>query len=153
MRMGGWGHPERSKPQQPAWPTFKRAAGLLSPYRWLMAAFLGAITTSSLVGLAPPLLIRRIIDHSIPEKDSSELNLIIAVMATVIIVGALNGVLQSWLSNSISQTVMFDLRDRLFRHLSSMSLRWFTANRTGDALSRINNDVRVDPGRDQHDAG
>jgi ATP-binding cassette subfamily B protein len=106
-----------------------------------MAAFLGAITTSSLVGLVPPLIIRQIIDHSLPQGDGSELNLLIAVMATVIIIGALNGVLQSWLSNSISQTVMFDLRDRLFRHLSSMSLRWFTANRTGDALSRINNDV------------
>ena len=106
-----------------------------------MAAFLGAITTASLVGLGPPLLIRRIIDHSIPADDGSELNLLIAVMAAVIILGSLNGVLQSWLSNSISQTVMFELRDRLFRHLSSMSLRWFTSNRTGDALSRINNDV------------
>ena len=106
-----------------------------------MAAFLGAITTASLVGLIPPLLIRRIIDHSIPNNDGAELNGLIAVMAVVIVLGALNGVLQSWLSNSISQTVMFELRDRLFRHLSSMSLRWFTSNRTGDALSRINNDV------------
>ena len=106
-----------------------------------MAAFLGAIATASLVGLAPPLLIRRIIDHSIPNDDGSELNLLIAVMAAMIVLGSLNGVLQSWLSNSISQTVMFELRDRLFRHLSSMSLRWFTSNRTGDALSRINNDV------------
>jgi ATP-binding cassette subfamily B protein len=106
-----------------------------------MLAFLGAIATASLVGLVPPLLIRRIIDHSIPEDNGAELNQLIAVMAAVIIVGALNGVLQSWLSNSISQTVMFDLRDSLFRHLSRMSLRWFTSNRTGDALSRINNDV------------
>jgi ATP-binding cassette subfamily B protein len=89
----------------------------------------------------PPLIIRQIIDHSIPDNNGSELNLLIAVMAAVIVLGALNGVLQSWLSNSISQTVMFELRDRLFRHLSSMSLRWFTSNRTGDALSRINNDV------------
>lgn len=106
-----------------------------------MAAFLGAITTASLVGLVPPLLIRRIIDHSIPDNDGSELNLLIVLMVIVIVLGALNSVLQSWLSNSISQTVMFELRDRLFRHLSSMSLRWFTSNRTGDALSRMNNDV------------
>ena len=96
---------------------------------------------ASLVGLVPPLLIRQIIDHSIPEDDGAELNQLIIVMAAVIVFGALNGVLQSWLSNSISQTVMFDLRDRLYRHLSSMSLRWFTANRTGETLSRINNDV------------
>ncbi|HEX5368716.1 MAG TPA: ABC transporter ATP-binding protein, partial [Dehalococcoidia bacterium] len=70
-----------------------------------------------------------------------ELNFLIAVMVATIVLGALNGVLQSWLSNTISQTVMFDLRDRLYRHLSSLSLRWFTANRTGETLSRINNDV------------
>jgi ATP-binding cassette, subfamily B, bacterial len=141
MGMGGRRDAERAKPQKPAWPTFRRAAGLLWPHRWLMLAFLGAITTASLVGLVPPLIIRRIIDVSLPNEDGAELNLLIAIMAVVIVLGALNGVLQSWLSNSISQTVMFELRDRLFRHLSSMSLRWFTANRTGDALSRMNNDV------------
>ncbi|HEY7467542.1 MAG TPA: ABC transporter transmembrane domain-containing protein, partial [Dehalococcoidia bacterium] len=142
MRMRpGRNETERAKPQRPAWPTFRRAVALLWPHRWLMTAFLGAITTASLVGLVPPLLIRRIIDHAIPSDDGSELNLLIAVMAAAIVLGSLNGVLQSWLSNSISQTVMFELRDRLFRHLSSMSLRWFTSHRTGDALSRINNDV------------
>src|SRR5688572_18328897 len=140
MRSGRQGQ-ERSKPQRPAWPTFRRAMGLLWPHRLLLAGFLAAITVASLVGLVPPLLIRQIIDHSIPEDDGAELNQLIAVMAAVIVFGALNGVLQSWLSNSISQTVMFDLRDRLYRHLSSMSLRWFTANRTGETLSRINNDV------------
>jgi len=115
--------------------------GLVWPHRLLLAGFLAAITVASLVGLVPPLLIRQIIDHSIPNGDSAQLNQLIAVMAAVIVLGALNGVLQSWLSNSISQTVMFDLRDRLYRHLSSMSLRWFTANRTGETLSRINNDV------------
>jgi ATP-binding cassette subfamily B protein len=115
--------------------------GLLWPHRLLLAGFLAAITVASLVGLVPPLLIRQIIDHSIPEEDGAELNQLIAVMAAVIVFGALNGVLQSWLSNSISQTVMFNLRDHLYRHLSSMSLRWFTANRAGETLSRINNDV------------
>ncbi len=62
-------------------------------------------------------------------------------MVVIILLASFNGVLQSYLGNSISQTVMFDLRDRLYRHLSSMSLRWFTANRTGETLSRINNDV------------
>jgi ATP-binding cassette subfamily B protein len=132
---------ERAQPQKAAWPTFKRSLRLLWPHRALLAAFLGAITTASLVGLIPPLIIRRIIDHAWPDGDSSELNLLAAIMAAVIVLGALNGVLQSWLSNLISQTVMFDLRDRLYRHLSAQSLRWFTSNRSGEALSRINNDV------------
>ncbi|HEU0075601.1 MAG TPA: ABC transporter ATP-binding protein [Dehalococcoidia bacterium] len=129
------------KPQRPAWPTFKRIVRLLTPHKSLLAGFLVAITFASLVGLAPPLLIRRIIDDSIPNNDGGELNLLIVGMVVVILLASFNGVLQSYLGNSISQSVMFDLRDRLYRHLSSMSLRWFTANRTGETLSRINNDV------------
>jgi ATP-binding cassette, subfamily B, bacterial len=140
MHRGGRTESER-RPQKPAWPTFRRAVGLLSPHRGLLFAFLLAIAISSLVGLVPPLIIRQIIDHAIPEQDGGQLNLLILLMTVVIVFGALNGVLQSWLSNSISQTVMYDLRDRLYRHLSSLSLRWFTSNRTGEMLSRINNDV------------
>jgi ATP-binding cassette subfamily B protein len=106
-----------------------------------LGGFLVAIAFASLVGLAPPLIIKQIIDESIPNDDGGELNLLIVAMVIVILVAAFNGVLQSYLGNSISQGVMFDLRDRLYRHLSSMSLRWFTANRTGETLSRINNDV------------
>jgi len=109
--------------------------------RLLLAGFVLAIGFGSLLGLAPPLLIRHIIDHTLPNGDRGELNLIALAMVTVILLGALNGVMQSFLSNSISQTVMFELRDRLYVHLSSMPMQWFTSNRTGETLSRINNDV------------
>ena len=131
----------RSRPERPAWPTFRRATGLIWPHRLLLVAFLVAIAISSLVGLVPPLVIREIIDDALPSQDSGRLNLLILVMLAFIVVGALNGVLQSFLSNSISQSVMFDLRRRLYSHLSRLSLRWFTANRTGETLSRISSDV------------
>ena len=132
---------ETRRPQRPAWPTFQRAVSLLSPHRGLLGGFLAALAIASLVGLIPPLLIRQIIDHAIPNDDGSELNLLAGLMAAVIVFGALNSVLQSWLSNSISQSVMLDLRSRMYRHLSSLSLGWFTSNRTGDTLSRVTNDV------------
>jgi ATP-binding cassette subfamily B protein len=138
-RRGPDGEPQ--KPLRPAWPTFKRAVRLLVPHRALLLGFLGAIAFASLVGLVPPLIIRQIIDHSIPEGDGGQLNLLVLAMIGVILIGAFNGVAQSYFGNSISQSVMFDLRDQLYRRLSSMSLRWFTANRTGETLSRINNDV------------
>jgi ATP-binding cassette subfamily B protein len=138
-RRGADGQAQR--PQRPAWPTFRRAVKLLLPHRSLLTGYLAAIAFASLVGLAPPLLIKRIIDHAIPEADGGELNLLALAIVGFILIGAFNGVAQSFLGNSISQSVMFDLRDRLYQHLSSMSLRWFTANRTGETLSRINNDV------------
>jgi ATP-binding cassette, subfamily B, bacterial len=133
------GTPQR--PQRPALPTFKRAALLLLPHRLTLIGFLIAIAFASLIGLIPPLIMKRIIDHTWTARDGSELNWLALLWVVVIISGALNGVLQSFLGNSISQSVMFDLRDRLYGNLSSMSLRWFTANRTGETLSRIANDV------------
>jgi ATP-binding cassette subfamily B protein len=129
------------RPLRPAWPTFRRAVRLLLPHRGLLLGYLAAIALASLVGLAPPLLIKQIIDKAIPEQDGALLNWLSVGIVVFILIGAFNGVAQSFLGNSISQSVMFDLRDRLYRHLSSMSMRWFTANRTGETLSRINNDV------------
>jgi len=140
----GWmgrGGIRRARPGRPAWPTFKRAVALLWPHRLLVVAFLLTIAFSSLIGLAAPLLIRQIIDHALPEGDGRQLNLLVLLMLAAVFSGALSGVLQAFLSNSVSQTVMFDLRRRLFGHLSGMSLRWFTDNRSGETLSRVSNDV------------
>ncbi len=130
-----------SRPQRPAWPTFKRAVGLLGQHKPALIAYLGAITVVSLVGLAPPLLIRGIIDNAIPSDDGGQLNLLVLAMLVFVLAGALLGVLQSFLSNLVAQSVMFDLRRRLYNHISGMSMRWFTSNRAGDVLSRVSNDV------------
>ena len=57
------------------------------------------------------------------------------------IVAAAVGVLQTYLTKIVGQRVMQDLRDRLYEHLQAMSLRFFTATRTGEIQSRLQNDV------------
>jgi ATP-binding cassette subfamily B protein len=138
---GPWGSLRRAKPQRPAWPTLRRALGLLWPHRLLFAVYLLTILATSTVGLGPPLLIRRVIDVAIPRRDGFQLNLLVLVMVALVTLGALVGVLRSYLSNLAGQRVVYDLRVRLYRHLSGMSLRWFTATRTGEVLSRVSNDV------------
>jgi ATP-binding cassette, subfamily B, bacterial len=131
----------KARPQRPAWPTLRRALGLLRPYRGLMLAYLATILVTSTVGLGPPLLIKRIIDEAIPAGLGAQLNLLVLAMVGLVAAGALTGVLRSFLSNTVGQNVMLDLRERLYEHLNGMSLRWFTANRTGEVLSRVSNDV------------
>ncbi len=143
MMHGSWGGrgQQRARPLRPAWPTLRRALTLLWPHRLSVAVYLATIGLSSLVGLGQPLIIRRLIDSAIPAKDGSELNLLILAMLGLVLFSSLNGVLQSFLSTSVAHSVMFDLRSRLYRHLTGMSLRWFTSNRTGEVLSRVSNDV------------
>jgi ATP-binding cassette subfamily B protein len=51
------------------------------------------------------------------------------------------GILQSFHTNNISQGIMFDLRRQLFGRLMKQSVGFFTSSRTGDLLSRMNNDI------------
>lgn len=131
----------RARPTRPAWPTMRRALGLLWPHRGILAVYLATIGATSLVGLGPPLLIREIIDGAVPAGDGFRLNLLVLVMVGLVTLGALTGVLRSYLSSTVGQNVMVDLRVRMYRHLSGMSLRWFTANRSGEVMTRVGSDV------------
>ena len=51
------------------------------------------------------------------------------------------GLGQQYLSVQIGQGVLSDLRNRLFRHLQSQSLRFFTTTRAGEITSRVSDDV------------
>ncbi|HLF76450.1 MAG TPA: ABC transporter ATP-binding protein [Dehalococcoidia bacterium] len=130
-----------ARPQRPAWPTLRRAIGLMANYRLALFGYFAAIVAASLLGLVPPLLIKAIIDGAIPDGSGGRLDLLVVAMAAAILASSLVGIGQSYLSNTIGQGVMFDLRQRLYEHLSGMSISWFTANRTGETLSRVNNDV------------
>lgn len=141
MSYGGRHERRRARPTRPVWPTLKRALGLIRPYRYLVGAYLATVVISSLTGLGPPLLIRELIDRAIPSGDGNLLNTLILAMVALVALGAANSSLQSYFSSSVAHSVMFDLRRRIYRHLTDMSLRWFTANRTGESVSRVNNDV------------
>jgi ATP-binding cassette, subfamily B, bacterial len=138
---GERGRQRDSRPSRPAWPTIRRAARLLRPHAAIMAGYLATIAVTSTVGLGPPLIIRQILDHTIPAHDSWSLDKLVLLMIALVTLGALVGVLRSYLSNIVGQAVVFDLRGALYRHLTGMSLRWFTGSRTGEVLSRVSNDV------------
>jgi ATP-binding cassette subfamily B protein len=130
-----------ARPTRPAWPTLKRAAPLLWAYKLAVLGYLTTIIISSITGLATPLLTRAIIDKGIGNSDTRLLVTLVAAWLAIVVLQAGIGTLQSFLSNSVAHSVMFDLRSKLYRHLTGMSLRWFTSNRTGEVLSRVSNDV------------
>jgi len=62
-------------------------------------------------------------------------------MAAVPIVNGAIGILQTYETNRVGQLVMRDLRDRLYSHLQTLSLAFFTNTKTGEIQSRLANDV------------
>src|SRR5215212_4658183 len=119
----------------------RRIARLFKPYRKRLFVVLALIAFSAIISLASPFLLRRILDHAIPERDNSELTLLVAGMIAVSIATGALGVAQTWLSNVVGQRVMHDLRSAVYRHLQRLSLAFFTRTRTGEVQSRIANDI------------
>ncbi len=99
------------------------------------------ILVISALSALPPLLIRGLLDDAIPNRDLGLVTLLGIGMVAVPIVNGAVGVLQRWASASVGEGIIFDLRCQLYGHLQRMSLGFFTATRTGELMSRLNNDV------------
>ncbi len=91
--------------------------------------------------MVPPLIIRALVDEAIPNGDISQLTLLGVGMILVPLISALVGVAQRWWSSSVGEGIIYDLRRELFAHLQRMSLRFFTATKTGELMNRLNSDV------------
>ncbi len=102
---------------------------------------LALILLISLIGLVPPLLIRDFIDRTLPQKDVVRLNWLALGMIAVPLLSGLLGVGQRYLGARIGEQLIADLRQALYAHMQRMSLRFFTHTKTGELMSRLNNDV------------
>jgi ATP-binding cassette subfamily B protein len=91
--------------------------------------------------VVPPILVRALVGEALPKQDISLLTLLGVGMILVPLVNALVGVAQRWWSARVGEGIIFDLRRELFNHLQRMSLRFFTATRTGELMNRLNSDV------------
>ena len=121
--------------------SLRRIARLFVPYRMRLSALLGLIFVSAGVGVISPFLLRRVLDHAIPRRDTTELLLLVGGMVAVSVLSGVIGVAQTWMSNTVGQRVMHDLRASVYGHLQRMSLAFFTRTRTGEVQSRIANDI------------
>ena len=111
------------------------------PYRLSIVGLLLTILLVTGFSLISPLLYRALIDNAIPNRDVQLLNLLALGMIAIPILNGVVGVLQRKLNAQIGEGVIYDLRRALYAHMQRMSLRFFTKTRTGELMSRLNNDV------------
>lgn len=119
----------------------KRVLHYALPYRWLIVQMLLLILMHTGTGLLTPMILRDLIDHTLPDKD---LNRLIWLAAALLLLPVINGVInvaQRRLSAQVGGGVIYDLRLALYANLQRMSLRFFTNTKSGELMSRLNNDV------------
>ncbi len=121
--------------------TVRRVAQAFGPYKFQVVLVLIAILLTTVLGLVNPLLIQRVFDDAIGKRNANLLIIYVSIMIAMPVITGIIGVGQSYLNNIIGQRVMRDFRNKLYHHLESMPLSFFTSTRTGEIQSRLSNDV------------
>ncbi len=116
---------------------------LLRPYRGRVALMFVALVIATAASLAPPYLASRAIDDGIRAGDTGALTwvLIAFLVAATMNWGATY--VQTYLVSWVGQRALQDLRTRIFSHLQSLSIGFYSRNRTGVLISRLTNDVQA----------
>ena len=123
----------------------RRIVSAFAPY-WFKVTVVGVlILVTAGLGVVNPVLIRVVFDSALfPPSGAPDLNLlwiIVGVMAAITVATGGLGIVQTFYTNQVGQRVMRDLRDRLYEHLQTLSISFFTDTRTGEIQSRVANDV------------
>lgn len=140
---GGWWSYMRASDEKPrvTWALLRRVLLYSRPYTRQIAGLLLVILISSGLTLLTPLILRDLIDRTIPAGNVTRL---VWLSLSLLLIPALGGglnVIQRRLNASIGEGVIYDLRGALYARLQRMSLRFFTHTKVGELMSRLNNDV------------
>lgn len=126
-------------------PVLGRIASLLRAYRGKLVLVGVAVVVSAALTSVLPFLTQAVFDRALfPSSGDPDLGLLarlVVLMCVIPVVTALISVGQNWLTSTIGNSAMADLRGRLFEHLQKMELAFFTATKTGAIQSRLANDV------------
>ena len=124
-----------------SWDLIKRILGYLTPYWTKFVMVFATIIVSSVLGLLPSIITGRIVDEAlVGESMKLLIQLLLAALATLM-ASQLVSLLTTYLNAWISQHIIFDMKNQMYGHLQRMSHGFFTSERQGDIITRMNTDV------------
>ncbi|MCR5010466.1 MAG: ABC transporter ATP-binding protein/permease [Clostridia bacterium] len=118
-----------------------RILSYLKPY-WLQFIFVFiAILLSSVVGLFPSIITGRIVDQALVGKDMQLLIKLLILAFCTLAVSQIIGVIESYINSWISRRIIFDMKNQMYDHLQHMPHSFFTSEKQGDIITRMNTDI------------
>ncbi|WP_138842267.1 ABC transporter ATP-binding protein [Rhodococcus pyridinivorans] len=121
--------------------SLRRIAEFARPHRRNITFYLVLSVTIAALGVATPVLAGRVIDAIVDGAAVSVVVLLAVIIAAIALIEAGLGIANRWLSASIGEDLILDLRTTVFDHVQRMPVAFFTRTRTGALVSRLNNDV------------
>ncbi|MGK2881356.1 MAG: ABC transporter ATP-binding protein, partial [Mycobacterium sp.] len=106
-----------------------------------LAAFVAASVVSAILAVATPILAGRVVDAIVGGGSASIVVGLALVIAVVAVGEAAVSLVTRWLSSTIGEGLILDLRTAVFDHVQKMPVAFFLRTRTGALVSRLGNDV------------
>ncbi|WP_245648195.1 ABC transporter ATP-binding protein [Paenibacillus borealis] len=146
MGFGGPGHGKLKFDDDEAKPDISKALLLrivkyFLPYWKQTLLVMIVLCISAVLGLLPPILIQHIIDRALPDKNLQLLVLLVLASLGTTVVSGLLGVVQNYLNSFISQNIVHDMKNQMYRHLQGMPLQFFSGVKQGEVITRMTSDI------------
>jgi ATP-binding cassette, subfamily B, bacterial len=121
--------------------TLRRIAGFARPHRRKLTAFLLLSVVTAFLAVATPVLAGRVVNAIVEGAEQGVVVGLAVLIAVIAVAEAGLGLLSRWLSATIGEGLILDLRTTVFDHVQRMPIAFFTRTRTGALVSRLNSDV------------
>ena len=118
-----------------------RILSYLTPYRWQFLLVFLTIIVSSVVGLLPSIITGKIVDDALVGKNMELLIRLLIYALGAMAASQLIGMLESYINAWISQRIIFDMKNQMYEHLEYMPHAFFTTEKQGDIITRMNTDI------------
>ena len=118
-----------------------RILGYLKPYWLQFIMVFVAIIVASVVGLLPAIITGRIVDQALVGNDMGLLIKLLFAALGAMLASQLIGVLENYINSWISQRIIFDMKNQMYDHLQHMPHSFFTTEKQGDIVTRMNTDI------------
>ena len=144
MRMGPRGFlTEEEKKNKPKVDKklLRRIASYMKPYKLQFALVFLAILLSAVIGLFPSIITGRIVDKALLGDDLGLLIKLLLLAFAALTASQVISVLESYINAWISQRIIFDMKNEMYRHLQWMPHSFFTTEKQGDIITRMNTDI------------
>ena len=119
----------------------KRILGYLRPYWPQFLMVFVAILVGSVVGLLPSIITGRIVDQALVGDDLALLVSLLLTALAAMFANQLIGVLENYINSWISERIIFDMKNQMYDHLQHMPHAFFTTEKQGDIVTRMNTDI------------
>jgi len=121
----------------------RRLITYLRPYKLQVAVATAAIIGHSVLELAPPYLVKLVIDRYIPARDLNGLTFVAGLYLATLAGSFVLDYAQTWILQLTGQRIMFDIRMQIYEHLQRLDVRFYDRNPVGRLMTRVTTDVDV----------